>query len=111
MPLVLLGILILPLFYYIYLLASGGYRIYTSDAGLRVKKARNTLFQWDDLQVTLQPIKITTNYVSQTQVLKITFSDSSKKKSVVMRYDHAKSLLKELVERNILNEEVLADFV
>jgi hypothetical protein len=111
--LICLGILVIPLIYYIYLLSTGGYRIYTNDQGLTVRKAGATLFKWDDIQnVEFTRVKVVDrDTYSKTQVLKAKFIGSNSKKSVVMRYDHALPLLKELAERNVISEDYLSDFV
>ncbi len=105
------AVLILPLYYYIWILATGGYRVYISDAGVRVRKFRDSIFPYDTLDVKFQKVNVRNNYVTTTQVMNVWFSRPGKKKKVVMRFDQARLLLQELVERKVLGEEVLADFV
>ncbi|UKN01246.1 hypothetical protein K6119_16075 [Paracrocinitomix mangrovi] len=110
--LICLAVLVIPLIYYIYLLATGGYRIYTNDQGITIKKTGSTYFSWDELEnVDFTRINVIDrqNY-SQTEVLKAVFKGKGKKASVVMRYDHALPLLKELAAQDIISEEYLSQF-
>lgn len=112
--LIFLGVLVFPLIYYIYVLATGGYRIYTSDQGIEIKKAGSKKWAWNEIDhfeftnVTV----IDNNSYSKSHVMKmITVPKSGRKSSVVMRYDHAAPLMKELVERGLISEELVAKFV
>lgn len=112
--LICLTCLIFPLFYYIYVLATGGYRIYTSDQGIEIKKARSTKWSWNEIErFEFTNVTVTDgSSFSKSRVMKVdTHSKSGKKKSVVMRYDHAAPFMKELVERGLISEELVAKFV
>ena len=112
--LICLACFIFPLFYYIYILATGGYRIYTSDQGIEIKKAGATKLSWNEIErfeFTNVTVKDTNNF-SRTHVMKITtIAKSGKKISVVMRLDHASPFMKELAERGLISEELVAKFV
>lgn len=111
--LICLAVLIIPLIYFIYLLATGGYRIYTNDQGITIKKTGATTFTWDELEkVDFTRVNVVdTNNYSKTGVLRAKFTGSNNKAvSVVMRYDHALPLLKELADRGEISEEVLNQF-
>ena len=108
-----LGLLILPLFYYIPVLIKGGYRIYTDDSGLEVRKFGSKKFAWNsikEVRLTYVKIKDMKNH-STTKVMKINFSVESKNHKLVMRYDSAVPLLKEMHERDIIGEELIKDFL
>ncbi|MCB9225107.1 MAG: hypothetical protein R2780_01385 [Crocinitomicaceae bacterium] len=111
--LICLGILVIPLIYYIYILATGGYRIYTNDQGLTVRKASATTFAWDELEhPEFTRVKVYDgNAFSKNEVLKVKFiGKNGKKKAGVMRYDHALPLLEELGERGIISADYLSNF-
>lgn len=105
------AVLILPLFYFIPLIVRGGYRIYCSDSGLEVRKFGSTKFNWESLDVGFQKVRVVNreNY-SSSEVMKVKFSDGGKTKNVAMRYDHVVALMKELVERGVLEESVMGNF-
>ncbi|MBN4082126.1 hypothetical protein JYT21_00320, partial [bacterium AH-315-B15] len=88
------------------------YRVYVSDSSLTVKKAGSTTFSFEDLEtVDLKRINVITDSYSQTEVLKITFrSKSGRRKKVVMRYDHAAPMLKQLASNGAISEAVVQDF-
>lgn len=111
--LICLAALVIPLIYFIKILATGGYRVYVADGGLTVKKFGSTFYTWEELEdVQMTRVKVVDgdNY-SETQVLKVTFKSSTiKDKTVVMRYDHAVPMLKELAEREEVPAEYLEQF-
>lgn len=105
-----LAVLVIPLIYYIYLLATGGYRIRVSDDSLTVKKTGATVFSFEEItNINFQRINVVNreNYTS-TEVLKLTFvKESGKKQKVVMRYDQAAPMLRELVEKEVIGKEAI----
>ncbi|MEX1002898.1 MAG: hypothetical protein WDZ35_12345 [Crocinitomicaceae bacterium] len=109
-----LAVLVIPLIYYIYLLAKGGYRIYTNDNGLTIRKTKDTFYKWSELkgvEITRVNVVDRNSSYSSTSVLKIIFlSDTVKNKSVVMRYDHALPLIKELGERGAISQKLVDQF-
>jgi len=111
---IFLGVLIIPFFYYLYILVTGGYRIYTSDQGIEIKKAGSKKWAWseiDHFEFTNVTVIDSNNY-SKSHVLKmITVPKSGRKSTVVMRYDHAVPLMKELAERGLISEELVATYV
>ena len=111
--LICLAVLIFPLIYFIKILATGGYRIYTNESGLEVRKFLSKKFAWNnikDMHVTNVNVKDSeTNSV--TRVMRLDFSGNGSKMKVVMRHDHAVPLLKELVEHEIVSEELIKDFL
>lgn len=111
--LICLAILVIPLIYYIYLLSTGGYRIYTNDQSLTIRKTGATTFMWNEIDnVDFTRINvIDRDNWSQTEVLKIRITGKDgKSKSGVMRYDHALPLLKELAEREVISADYLSNF-
>lgn len=102
------AVLILPLIYFIYLLAKGGYRIYTDDNGLTIRKTGDTRFSWNDIkgvEVTRVKVVDQQNFTS-ADVLKLHFK-GAKNKSVVMRYAQAAPLLKELGQRGVMSQDLV----
>lgn len=111
--LICLGILVFPLFYYIYLLASGGYRIYISDSGIEIKKTGSTKINWDDFgKIELTSVNVVdSGNFSNTNVLELVFhTKSGTKTKVVMRYDNAIPLLKELAKKGLVSEDLIAKY-
>ncbi|MBD3636834.1 MAG: hypothetical protein HUJ25_05775 [Crocinitomicaceae bacterium] len=110
--LICLAVLVIPLFFYIYILATGGYRIYTNNEGITFKKLRSKFFAWNELEdIAFTRINVfDQNSFSQTGVLKAVFIGKGKKSKVVMRYDHALPLLKELAERDVISKDYLDQF-
>ncbi len=108
------AVFIIPLIYYIYVLASGGYRIYLSDSSVTIRKAGATTYQFDDLdEVNLTRINVVSqDSWTETEVLRVVFdSKSGRRKKVVMRYDHAAPMLKELAAKGVISEDVVKDMV
>lgn len=111
--LIFLAVLIIPLFYYIYVLTTGGFRVYTNDTGIEVKKAGSKKFTWSEIEkVDLTNVNvIDPNNYSKSQVMKMTiFAKSGMKSGFVMRYDHAVPLLKEMAEKGLVSEELVAKY-
>ena len=108
-----LAVLIFPLIFFIKILAFGGYRIYTNESGMEVRKFSSKKYSWNsikNMQVTNVNVKDReTNAV--TRVMRLDFQGNGIKDSVVMRHDHAVPLLKELVEHEIVAEELIKDFL
>lgn len=102
-----LGVLVLPLIYYGYIIAKGGYRIYIADEALTLRKFRSFLYRWDDLKVEFRQVNVVQDYVVSTSILKVVLIGSGRKKKVLMRYDHALPLIKELVSRGVVDPATL----
>lgn len=111
--LIFLSVLIIPLFYYVYVLVTGGFRVYTNDTGVEVKKAGSKKFTWSEIEkVDLTNVNvIDSNNYSKSQVMKMTvLAKSGMKSKFVMRYDHAVPLLKEMAEIGLVSEELVAKY-
>ena len=103
-----LGILIIPLFYFIPILVKGGYRLYVSDSGLEVRKFGSKKYSWEEIEaVAVQKVNVRDRQSrSTTQVSRIDVTPKSGKKiSFVMRNDIGIPFMKELVKHGILDEE------
>ena len=107
-----LAVLVIPLIYYIYLLSSGGYRIYTNEIGITIKKTGAKKFSWEELEdVDITKISVyDPNNYQRTGVMRLKFIGANKKVTVVMRYDQALPLLKELDEKGEIASDVLSEF-
>ncbi len=105
------AIFVIPAIYYIYLLVTGGYRIYTDDGGIEIKKTGSTKISWNDFgKVELTTVNVIQNYSSSNVLDLIIHSKSGTMTKVVMRFDHAIPLLKELAKRGLVSEEMLAKY-
>jgi hypothetical protein len=105
---ILLGILILPLFYFIPILVKGGYRLYVSDSGLEIRKFGSRKYTWEEIEdVAIQQVNVRDRQShSTTQVSRITVTPKSGKgTSFVMRNDVGIPFMKELVKHGVLDEE------
>ena len=103
-----LGILIIPLFYFIPILVKGGFRLYVSDSGLEIRKFGSQKYAWEEIEaVAVQKVNVRDRQShSTTQVSRIDVSPKSGKKiSFVMRNDIGIPFMKELVKHGVLDEE------
>jgi len=103
-----LGILIIPLFYFIPILVKGGYRLYVSDSGLEIRKFGSQKYTWEEIEaVDVQKVNVRDRQSrSTTQVSRIEVTPKSGKKiSFVMRNDIGIPFMKELVEHGVLDAE------
>ncbi|MGB1730215.1 MAG: hypothetical protein ACPHF2_09465 [Crocinitomicaceae bacterium] len=105
---ILLGALIVPLFYFIPILLKGGYRLYVSDNGLEVRRFSSQKYTWEEIE-SFNVIKVNVRdrqSYSTTQVTKLELIPKSRKKtSFVMRNDIGIPFMKELVEHGVLDAE------
>jgi len=111
--LIALGVLVIPLFYFGYILIKGGYRIYTSDQALEIRKFGSKKFNWNEISnVNITNVTVVDQqHGSNTKILKMKFITSNNSvNEVVMRYDYAIPLMKELVERGLLAEDQIEKF-
>lgn len=106
-----LAVLVIPLFYYIYLLAKGGYRIYTTADEIEIKKTGSVKWLWKDItKVHLTNVNVVQKGTND-YLMKIEFThQSGQSNSVVMRYDQALPLMKEMAEHGLVSEELLAKY-
>ena len=105
--------LIFPLIYFIKILATGGYKVYTDESGMEVRKFSSKKYTWEsiqNMQVTNINVHNRENHTT-TKVMRIDFIVNGKKKKLVMRHDHAVPLLKELVDHDIVSEDLVKDFL
>ena len=110
---IFLSVLIVPFFYYLVVLAKGGYRIYTSDNGIEIRKAGAKKMTWSDIErFNFTDVNVyDPNSFSSTHVLKlVAISKSGRSTSAVMRFDHALPLMKELAERGLVSEELVRKY-
>jgi hypothetical protein len=105
--LICLAVLVIPLIYNIYLLTSGGYRIYVGDKSLTIRKAGKTVIPFDDIEkVDMQQIEVRSANYSSSQLMKIWFQQKSgKRKKVIMRYDQCSAMFKDLGAKGVMSEE------
>lgn len=105
---IILGIMVIPLFYYIPILIKGGFRLYVSDSGLEVRKFSSRKFSWEEVEnVSVQRVNVRDRQsYSTTQVSKITVTPKSEKEiSFVLRNDVGIPFTKELVAHGVLDED------
>lgn len=112
--LICLAILVIPLILLIIILVKGGYRIYTNEEGIEVRKLGSKKVKWEDIEeITFQQVKVT-NYdtYQSNQVAKVRIKRKNGGRiSFVMRYDHAIPFMKELAEHDVIDEEMVGQFV
>ena len=107
------AVFIIPLIYYIKILATGGYKIYTDESGMEIRKFSSKKYSWDsiqNMQVTNVKVHDRDNH-SVSKVMRIDFIAAGNKKKLIMRHDHAVPFLKELVQHDIVSEELVKDFL
>ena len=103
-----MGVLIIPLFYFIPILVKGGYRLYVSDSGLEIRKFGSQKYTWEEIEaVDVQKVNVRDRQSrSTTQVSRIEVTPKSGKSiSFVMRNDIGIPFMKELVEHGVLDAE------
>ena len=103
-----LGILIVPLFYFIPILLKGGYRLYVSDSGLEIRRFGSQKYSWEEIEaVDVQEVNVRDRQSrSTTQVTRIELTPrTGKNTSFVMRNDIGIPFMKELVEHGVLDAE------
>lgn len=107
-----LAVLVIPLFYFGYILITGGYRVYTNSDEIELKKVRSKKFAWGDLaKVNLTNVDVIQNYANSTHVMKMELVTKTGKKSrFVMRYNHAVPLLKEMAEHGLVSEQLVEQY-
>jgi hypothetical protein len=105
--------LIFPFVYMVYLLGAGGYRIYTGESGLEVKKMTSKKIAWHELEnVEFQKVGVVDiRHFTKTNVVNVYITSVGRKKiKAVMRFDHATQLMKELFKRKVITQDVLDSF-
>jgi hypothetical protein len=110
MYLITLGILIIPLFYFIPVLVKKGYRLYVSDSELEIRKFGSRKFSWEEIEtVAVQKVNVRDRQsFSTTQVSRIEITPKSGNKiSFVMRNDNGIPFMKELVKHGVLDPEMV----
>ena len=105
-----LGVLIIPLFYFIPVLVKGGYRLYVTDSELEIRKFSSRKFSWEEIEaVAVQKVNVRDRQsFSTTQVSRIELTPKEGKKiSFVMRNDNGIPFMKELVKQGVLDPEMV----
>jgi hypothetical protein len=108
-----LAVLIFPLIYFIIILVKGGYRVYTDDYGFEIRRFSGRKFSWNELtNVSVTNINVRdAESNSTTKIMRIDLQTGNKNQKLVMRHDHAVPLLKELVQREKVNQELIKNFL
>lgn len=108
-----LAVLVIPLIYFIIILAKGGYRIYSNDQGIEIRKMGSKFVRWDDIeQITFQQINVRDQNYQTTQVCKVRLHPKNGRRiSWVMRYDFTMPFMRELADRGVIEEEMVGQFV
>jgi hypothetical protein len=108
-----LGVLIFPLIYIAKVLATGGYRVYTNNSRIEIKKFGSHQIEWNNVdKIDLTNVKVVDqNNYSSNHVMRFQVSEKSGKRSkFVMRLDHAVPLLKEMAEHQVVSEELIKKY-
>lgn len=106
---IIFGLFILPLIYYVKILAKGGYRIYAGDSELEIRKFGSKKIAWNDISdITFQKITVRNQSFQSNDVVKVCVQPKSGRKiKFVMRYDQLIPFMKELVVKGIIEEGVV----
>lgn len=108
-----LGVLIFPLIYIAKVLATGGYRVYTNDSGIEIKKFGSNFTEWNNIEkVDLTNVKVVDqNSFSSNHVMRFIITQKTGRRSkFIMRLDQAVPLLKEMESHGLVSEELVKKY-
>lgn len=105
---------LLPLPYFLKILITGGYKIYTDEQVLEVRKFFSKKFRWDEIErVEVVRWKILdVGSGNQQRILKVTIvGKTSGSSSGIMRLDHGIPFLNKMNEHHLIDPDLLSLFV